>query len=311
MSSTGRPLMPPDLLMRSMAIWVPTRAVLPPAAAAPESGCSVPILYGLPWPKAARHGVGTSIVAPSAPALAALHPTSRRRVTLPLYQNSSSRSCASSLSSIAFPLWTAQTDFQIIAMSGTGEDLDYACGLGLRTSHTSSRRMPSRQPLTALLRSPRRYCGSSRLPSGSFLPELFDIIDLQGARANSSSCSAAEQSAPPPTGGQLRANFGNRDRKQRSRSARYITRQTIHVNGGSGGSERESCTRSLRVCHHGQAYDRPQAWPFPPSNLRVGNTHRKFRAAREQSLQRRFWWYTGAHALLLQDSNWRRQGTAQ
>src|SRR5216683_639827 len=32
MSSTGRPLMPPDLLMRSMAIWVPTRAVLPPAA---------------------------------------------------------------------------------------------------------------------------------------------------------------------------------------------------------------------------------------------------------------------------------------
>ena len=26
------------------AIWVPTRAVLPPAAPAPESGCSVPIL---------------------------------------------------------------------------------------------------------------------------------------------------------------------------------------------------------------------------------------------------------------------------
>ena len=43
-SSTGRPLMPPDLLMRSTAICTPTSAVLPPAAAAPESGCSVPIL---------------------------------------------------------------------------------------------------------------------------------------------------------------------------------------------------------------------------------------------------------------------------
>src|SRR6266849_6429336 len=84
-SSTGRPLMPPDLLMRSAAISTPTSAVLPPAAPAPESGCIVPILYGLSWPKAARHGAGTNIVAPSAPAP---HPTRQRRVTLPLYQNS-------------------------------------------------------------------------------------------------------------------------------------------------------------------------------------------------------------------------------
>src|SRR5882762_5022867 len=43
-SSTGRPLMPPDRLMRATAICAPTSAVLPPAAAAPESGCSEPIL---------------------------------------------------------------------------------------------------------------------------------------------------------------------------------------------------------------------------------------------------------------------------
>jgi hypothetical protein len=44
MSSTGRPLMPPDLLMRSAAISMPTSAVRPPAAAAPERGWSDPIL---------------------------------------------------------------------------------------------------------------------------------------------------------------------------------------------------------------------------------------------------------------------------
>src|SRR5882724_13274720 len=93
MSSMGRPLMPPDLLMRSTAIWVPTSAVLPPAAAAPESGCSVPILYGLAWPKAACHGAGTSMLAPSAPAAAEPYPINRRRVTLPRYQNSSFQSC--------------------------------------------------------------------------------------------------------------------------------------------------------------------------------------------------------------------------
>src|ERR1700730_12439369 len=100
----GRPLMPPDLLMRSTAIWVPTSAVLPPAAAAPESGCSVPILYGLAWPKARCHGAGTSMVAPSAPAAAAPYPISRRRVTLPLYQNSSPQSGAVVLSIIAWLL---------------------------------------------------------------------------------------------------------------------------------------------------------------------------------------------------------------
>src|SRR5229473_6464650 len=100
MSSIGRPLMPPDLLMRSTAIWVPTSAVLPPAAAAPESGCRVPTLYGLAWPNAACHGAGTNMVAPSAPA-AAPYPISRRRVILPLYQNSSAQSGAVLLSVIA------------------------------------------------------------------------------------------------------------------------------------------------------------------------------------------------------------------
>src|SRR6266566_5556322 len=99
MSSIGRPLMPPDLLMRSTAICVPTSAVLPPAAAAPESGCSVPTLYGLAWPKAACHGAGTSMLAPSAPA-AAPYPINRRRVTLPRYQNSSLQSCVFALSVI-------------------------------------------------------------------------------------------------------------------------------------------------------------------------------------------------------------------
>src|SRR5262249_50248857 len=89
----GRPLMPPDLLMRSTAIWVPTSAVLPPAAAAPESGCSVPILYGLACPKAACPGAGTRMLARSAPAAAEPYPINRRRVTLPRYQNASLQSC--------------------------------------------------------------------------------------------------------------------------------------------------------------------------------------------------------------------------
>src|SRR5262249_53370286 len=84
-SSIGRPLMPPDLLMRSTAISTPTSAVLPPAAPAPESGCTVPILYGLAWPKAVCHGAGTHAVAPRTPAP---YPIRRRRVTLPLYRNS-------------------------------------------------------------------------------------------------------------------------------------------------------------------------------------------------------------------------------
>src|ERR1700684_4026744 len=55
-SSIGRPLMPPEALMRSAAICSPTTAVLPPAAPAPDSGCSEPILNGWGAPKAARHG---------------------------------------------------------------------------------------------------------------------------------------------------------------------------------------------------------------------------------------------------------------
>src|SRR5207237_7458550 len=87
-SSTGRPLIPPDLLMRSAASWVPTNAVLPPAAAAPVSGCRTPILYGLAWPNASRHGAGTRMVAPSAPAAVADRPRNRRRVVLPLHHMS-------------------------------------------------------------------------------------------------------------------------------------------------------------------------------------------------------------------------------
>src|SRR2546423_1857218 len=96
----GRPLMPPDLLMRSTAICVPTSAVLPPAAAEPESGCRVPILYGLACPKALPHGAGTSMVAPRAPA-AAPYPIRRRRVTLPLHQKMSSQSAVALLPVIA------------------------------------------------------------------------------------------------------------------------------------------------------------------------------------------------------------------
>jgi len=80
-------LTPPELLMRSAAICKPTTAVLPPAAPAPDSGCSEPILLGLGGArKAARHGAGTSIMAPIAPPP---QPTIRRRVTLPLCQMSS------------------------------------------------------------------------------------------------------------------------------------------------------------------------------------------------------------------------------
>src|SRR5580698_3931600 len=85
-SSNGRPLTPPFLLMRSTAICNPTTAVLPPGAPGPESGCSLPILYDLAWPNAARHGSGSSIIAPIAPPP---QPTTLRRVTLPRYQMSS------------------------------------------------------------------------------------------------------------------------------------------------------------------------------------------------------------------------------
>src|SRR5471030_1957618 len=97
-ASSVRPLTPPALLMRSIAIWRPTTAVLPPSAAAPESGCNEPILYGAAAPKAAPHGAGTSIAAPSAPPP---QPTNVRRVTLPLYQKSCAQSCSFHFSVIA------------------------------------------------------------------------------------------------------------------------------------------------------------------------------------------------------------------
>src|SRR5574341_1262194 len=99
-SSMGRPPRPPDLLMRSTAICTPTSAVLPPAAAAPDSGCSVPTLSALAWPNASRHHAGTATAAPRAPAAAAPNPRKRRRVVLPLYQNSSAWA---HFSSVHFP----------------------------------------------------------------------------------------------------------------------------------------------------------------------------------------------------------------
>src|SRR5580704_15942053 len=99
-SSIGRPLMPPEALMRSAAICRPTTAVLPPAAPAPDSGCSEPILNGLAAPNAARHGAGTSIMAPIAPPP---QPTRVRRVTLPRYQMSSAHFSSCHFSAIESP----------------------------------------------------------------------------------------------------------------------------------------------------------------------------------------------------------------
>src|SRR2546426_11323513 len=84
----GRPLTPPDLLMRSTAISVPTSAVFPPAAAVPESGWSTPTLYGLACPNASRHGAGTSTVAPRAPAAVDESARNFRRGVLPLHHMS-------------------------------------------------------------------------------------------------------------------------------------------------------------------------------------------------------------------------------
>src|SRR6187551_1591527 len=74
--------------MRSMASIEPTSAVLPPEAAVPVRGCMTPILKGLACPKACRHGAGTRMVAPRAPAAAAPRPMNVRRVVLPLHQSS-------------------------------------------------------------------------------------------------------------------------------------------------------------------------------------------------------------------------------
>src|SRR5215831_12090002 len=87
--------------MRSIAISRPTTAVLPPAAPAPDSGCSEPIRYGVAAPNAARHGAGTSIMAPMAPPP---QPTRVRRVTLPLYQTSLAHSSFFHFSVIASSL---------------------------------------------------------------------------------------------------------------------------------------------------------------------------------------------------------------
>src|SRR5262245_21991275 len=106
----GRPLIPPDLLIRSTAIWVPTRAVLPPAAPVPESGWSTPTLYGLAWPKASRQGAGTRMVAPIAPAAADESARNWRRVVLPLHHMSFAQgsSCHRSLiTAILLAVWAA------------------------------------------------------------------------------------------------------------------------------------------------------------------------------------------------------------
>src|SRR5215472_8507237 len=97
----GRPLIPPAWLIRSTAIWVPTRAVIPPAAAEPVRGWRVPILYGFAWPKAARHGAGTKSVAPRAPAARALQPRKRRRVVRPDHHISRAHGASCHRSAIA------------------------------------------------------------------------------------------------------------------------------------------------------------------------------------------------------------------
>src|SRR6266568_1975679 len=80
-SSTCRPRMPPPRLMRSTAICMPITAVLPPNAATPVSGCSVPIRKGfLAWPSAMRHG---PVATPAPPSAAALVASTRRRVITP------------------------------------------------------------------------------------------------------------------------------------------------------------------------------------------------------------------------------------
>ena len=123
----GRPLMPPDLLMRSTAIWTPTSAVLPPAAAVPDRGWSVPSLNGLAWPKASRHGAGTSTVAPRAPAAVAPTPRNRRRVVLPLYQMSFAHASFFQFSAIVAP--PCGLAVASAALERRGEDVDRAADL--------------------------------------------------------------------------------------------------------------------------------------------------------------------------------------
>src|SRR5947209_14803028 len=99
----GRPLTPPDLLIRSTAISVPTSAVFPPAAPAPDSGWRTPTLYGLACPNASRHGAGTSTVAPRAPAAVDESVRNLRRVVLPLHHMSFAQASSCQRSAIICP----------------------------------------------------------------------------------------------------------------------------------------------------------------------------------------------------------------
>src|SRR6516225_5590976 len=73
--------MPPFLLMRSTAICTPTSAVLPTAAAPPDSGWTLPTLYGVEAAKPKRSGTGAEIAA--APPTAAQRSSLRRVGSLP------------------------------------------------------------------------------------------------------------------------------------------------------------------------------------------------------------------------------------
>src|SRR5262245_35052057 len=139
----GRPLTPPDLLMRSTAIWVPTSAVLPPAAPVPESGWSTPTWSGWPWPNASRHGAGTRIVAPRAPAVADASARNLRRVVLPLHHMSFAQGSSCHRSAIGFLLAAprhANAFAAVTVMSGKRIDLTYTNPLGRARVHLWRRR---------------------------------------------------------------------------------------------------------------------------------------------------------------------------
>src|SRR5271169_6893268 len=165
-SSTGRPLTPPLLLMRSTAICRPTTAVLPPAAPAPDSGCSEPTLNALAAPKAARHGAGTSIMAPIAPPP---QPTRVRRVTLPRYQMSSAH--------------FSSCHFSVIRKSS-----HWSCGVG-RKIHPASVAGPgvgnaivAHSPLPA---DPWRVLGGEFVPLANAILGLVSTVFVEWPRRQS------------------------------------------------------------------------------------------------------------------------------
>src|SRR5215470_4004509 len=142
----GRPLTPPEWLMRSTAICVPTSAVFPPAAPVPESGWSTPTLYGLAWPNASRHGAGTRIVAPRAPAVADDSARNLRRVVLPLHHMSFAQGSSCHRSAIGFLLAAprhANAYVAVTVMSGKRIDLTYTNALSRARVHLLS---PHPQP---------------------------------------------------------------------------------------------------------------------------------------------------------------------